>query len=194
MLITSGIFDVLIGLDFQFYNGSHAIGIIAVGDILFLPLIAFAVAAAGGSIASDPGENGTQEDVSRKAPISEAGDANVLTAFDALMRDKKLYRDPDLTLNRLSRRLGMPSRQISGAVNRLHGRNVSQVVNEYRVEEAKRLLADTDRTVSEIMLESGFQTKSNFNREFLRVTGISPSAFRQSRKADPSGAVSEPAT
>ena len=120
--------------------------------------------------------------------------ASVLAAFDALMRNKKLYRDPDLTLNRLSRRLGIPSRQISGAVNRLRDRNVSQAVNAYRIEEAKRLLSETDRPVSEIMLESGFQTKSNFNREFLRVTGISPSAFRQSLEVDVSDPIPESET
>jgi AraC-like DNA-binding protein len=180
MLITSAIFDVLIGLDFQFYHGSHAVGIIAVGDIVFLPLIAYAVAVAGGSVAAaDPGEDEVQEDVPQDGPVLAAEDANTFAAFDTLMREKKLYRDHDLTLNRLARRLGTPSRQISGAVNRLRGRNVSQVVNEYRIEEAKRLLSETDRPVTEIMLESGFQTKSNFNREFLRVTGMSPSAWRR---------------
>jgi AraC-like DNA-binding protein len=188
MLITSGIFDVLIGLDFQFYRGSHVIGIIAVGDMLFLPLIAYAVAVAGGSIAAAPGEQSAQENAPQKDQILVAEDPTVLAAFDALMRDKKMYRDPDLTLNRLSRRLGISARQISGAINRLHGRNVSQAVNAYRIDEAKRLLSETDRSVSEIMLESGFQTKSNFNREFLRVTGISPTAFRLSLQVD----VSEP--
>ena len=37
----------------------------------------------------------------------------------------------------------------------------------------------------QIMFEVGFLTKSNFNREFLRVTGKSPSACRAERKAAP---------
>ena len=96
-----------------------------------------------------------------------------------LMREKELFRDPDLTLNRLARRAGIPARQISGAVNRVQGRNVSQMVNEYRIAEAKRLLRENDLAVTQVMLESGFQTKSNFNREFLRATGMTPSDYRR---------------
>ncbi|WP_425336232.1 helix-turn-helix domain-containing protein [Sinorhizobium garamanticum] len=55
-----------------------------------------------------------------------------------------------------------------------------QVVNEYRIEEAKRLLAQSNLPVTTIIFEAGFQTKSNFNREFLRVTGMSPSDYRRS--------------
>lgn len=60
----------------------------------------------------------------------------------------------------------------------MHGRNISQIVNEYRVGDAKRRLVTTSEPVTTIMLESGFGTKSNFNREFLRVTGMTPTAFR----------------
>jgi AraC-like DNA-binding protein len=42
------------------------------------------------------------------------------------------------------------------------------------------LLAFTDEPVTQVMFEAGFQTKSNFNREFLRVTGMSPSDYRRS--------------
>jgi AraC-like DNA-binding protein len=180
MLVGDSIVDLLIDMDFQFYRGSHAPGIIAVADLLFLPLVAYAVLVAGSSVTAESNESGAPaEDTSERARVPVAEDASVFAAFDALMRDKKLFRDPDLTLNRLARRLGVPSRQISGAVNRLHGRNVSQVVNEYRIAEAKRLLSETELSVTEIMLQSGFQTKSNFNREFLRVTGTSPSAWRR---------------
>lgn len=176
MLIISGIFDVLIGIDFALYRGGHVVGIIALGDVLLLPLLAFAVSAAGNSVTADePGP----EEAPQSATDPTADDAAIFEAFDVLMQDRKLFRDPDLTLNRLARRLGKPARQVSGAVNRLTGRNVSQVVNEYRIGEAKRLLSETAQPVTQIMLEAGFQTKSNFNREFLRVTGVSPSAWRQ---------------
>jgi AraC-like DNA-binding protein len=46
------------------------------------------------------------------------------------------------------------------------------------VREACRSLADTDEPITRIMFDAGFQTKSNFNREFLRVTGMSPKAWR----------------
>jgi len=92
---------------------------------------------------------------------------------------QKLYRDENLNLTRLARRAGIPARRISGAINRLTSKNVSQYVNDHRITEACRLLKDTDHAVTTIMFESGFQTKSNFNREFRRVTGVSPMAWRE---------------
>lgn len=52
-------------------------------------------------------------------------------------------------------------------------------MNEYRIAEAQQLLKDSAMPVTSVMFESGFQIKSNFNREFLRVTGMSPSEYRR---------------
>ena len=112
-----------------------------------------------------------------------AADAVIVARIEAAMQEKRLYRDPDLTLDRLARRMGIPARQISGALNRKHDRNVSQVVNDYRIAEAQRGLRDSDAPVTQIMLDCGFQTKSNFNREFRRVTGTSPSDYRRAGSA-----------
>lgn len=60
--------------------------------------------------------------------------------------------------------------------------SVSQYVNGYRVQAACELLEAGDEPISAVMFEGGFLTKSNFNREFLRVTGKSPSAWRNSRR------------
>ena len=91
-----------------------------------------------------------------------------------------MFKDPDLSLNRLARKLGIPARKISSAVNQTHNENISKVINAYRVEYAKILLKQSDETITDIFLNSGFQTKSNFNREFSRVTGQTPSEFRSS--------------
>lgn len=55
---------------------------------------------------------------------------------------------------------------------------LSQFVNRYRVELACRALA-AGTSVTEAMFEAGFRTKSNFNREFRRVTGQSPTGWQQ---------------
>jgi AraC-like DNA-binding protein len=47
------------------------------------------------------------------------------------------------------------------------------------VREAQRLLKETEESVVQIALEAGFMTKSNFNREFLRVSGQSPTDWRR---------------
>ena len=110
-------------------------------------------------------------------------DETLLASLEALLAGQKLYADPALTLARLARRLGVPARAVSQAVNRARGMNVSQFINNFRVAEAQRLLRQTDQPVTDIMLAAGFQTKSNFNREFRRVTGDSPSGWRARQAA-----------
>ncbi|MBP1853311.1 helix-turn-helix domain-containing protein [Rhizobium halophytocola] len=104
------------------------------------------------------------------------------------MARARLYADTDLNLARLARRLGRPARSLSNAVNRVHGLSVSQYVNDFRVAEACRLLRDTEAPVTRILYEAGFLTKSNFNREFLRVTGMTPTAWRTAQDRGEAGA------
>ena len=120
-----------------------------------------------------------------KAPVLTAETAltteqhlAIVTELDALMQDKQLYKDMELNLKRIAHRLRRPPRHVSEAVNRCRGMSVSVYVNNFRVEEACRLLRETDEPVTQITFASGFLTKSNFNREFLRVRGMSPKAFR----------------
>lgn len=124
--------------------------------------------------------DGTTEDsagaAAPEAPRQSEEDAELISRLDALMQRDRPYLDPDLTLTRLARRLHVPIKHLSAAINRATGENVSRYVNGFRVRNACALLDGGD-TVTEAMLGSGFNTKSNFNREFARVTGQSPSAF-----------------
>lgn len=104
----------------------------------------------------------------------------IVAKFDALMKDHQVFKDPDLSLNRVARKLGIPARKISSAVNQTHHQNISKVINAYRIEHAKTLLMQSDEAITDIFLSSGFQTKSNFNREFSRITGQTPSEYRSS--------------
>jgi len=54
-------------------------------------------------------------------------------------------------------------------------------LQRYRVNQAKHLLKDTDRAITEIALDVGFSDNSYFSRIFRRITGISPDKFRHKR-------------
>lgn len=105
----------------------------------------------------------------------------IIAKLDEHMRVHRPFVDPDLTLARLARKLAVPAKQLSAAINHVKGENVSRYVNRQRIEDACGRLMD-GQSVTNAMLESGFNTKSNFNREFLRVKGISPSKWLQDRK------------
>lgn len=88
-----------------------------------------------------------------------------------------------LHLDRLARKLDIPARQISSAINRATAENLSQYVNEHRIAEACALFVETGKAVTEIMFEVGFQTKSNFNCEFRCVIEMPPLEWRKWKAA-----------
>ena len=112
--------------------------------------------------------------------VNEA--TTTLLQIKAYLDSNPLYLDPDLNLTKLARKIGIPPRQVSTAINQQTGLSVSQFINELRINVASRLLLETDQTVTKILLESGFNTKSNFNREFKHKTGMSPSQWRKTNK------------
>lgn len=120
---------------------------------------------------------GDPKELARPEP-SEASevDTAIVARLDALMRAETPYLDPDLTLSRLARRLKLPAKTLSSAINRATGENVSRHINRFRIDHACARLKAGDN-VTAAMLSSGFNTKSNFNREFIRVTGKSPTAW-----------------
>ncbi|MDX1383755.1 MAG: helix-turn-helix domain-containing protein [Thermoanaerobaculia bacterium] len=98
------------------------------------------------------------------------------------LQEERTYLDPSLTLGGLAERLGVAPRTLSQVVNSQLGQSFSELVNGYRVEEAKRLLADPERDrepVLDLALEAGFNSKSSFNEAFKRITGTTPSQYRR---------------
>ncbi|MFK0161057.1 helix-turn-helix domain-containing protein [Rhizobium sp. NPDC090279] len=177
-LLLSAAVDTFIWLDFAWAGGEYALKIITFGNLAALAILAIAAAAASHSHA--PAD---KAEIVR--PPEFLQDQQTLAAVQTLMKDRHAYRDVDLNLDRLARKLAIPARQISAAINRATGKNVSQYVNEYRIAEACSLLAETEKPVTEIMFDVGFQTKSNFNREFRRVTDTTPLEWRE-RSLSPS--------
>lgn len=176
-LCLSALFDLVVFLDFEWTKGGHVEALVGFANLIGLVLLGLTAMIAGRSIAAPEATAG-------EAPIivTSSYDRDVLSRIETLMRDQKLFRDENLNLSRLARRAGIPGRHISGAVNRLTRKNVSQYVNEFRIAETCRLLKDTDMSVTAAMFESGFQTKSNFNREFRRLINLSPASWREQNR------------
>jgi len=100
--------------------------------------------------------------------------------IETLMLESQIFADPGLTLARLGRRLGVPAREVSVAVNRVTSDNMSKYINAHRIRRAAELLSTTTLPVTEIMLEVGFQSKSTFNTEFRRIYNQTPTEHRKS--------------
>lgn len=96
------------------------------------------------------------------------------------MKNRKVYLDPDLSLEQLSEITSLPQRLLSSIVNRQFEKNFFEFVNYYRVEHAKSLLNDKNKKISmlDVMAESGFNSKSAFNRFFKKFTGMTPTQYK----------------
>lgn len=165
VLFVSGVTDVIIGFDFLLTSGAN-MGRIAgfASSASLLVLILLWVLYSRRKV--EPVVQGSEE-------------ASLFPKVDALVRAERLFADPDINLSRMARRLHMPARDVSKAINQATDLNVSQYVNGLRIEEACRVMAETETSITEVVFQLGFNTKSNFNREFLRVKGVAPSVWRK---------------
>lgn len=183
MLLFSAIIDGALSLDFMFADGAHAMLILAIGHGFLLPILALAVIWINAHTKVAEPINEEEAPVSLLDKASDGQNEEeakaIMDQVTHILKGQQLYLDPDLTLAKLARKSGVPSRLISNSVNQVYQLNISQWVNRYRIEHAQTLLKQTDLPVTQVYLESGFQTKSNFHREFSRQVGSTPSAYRK---------------
>ncbi len=106
-------------------------------------------------------------------------------SIEAAISADKLYLSPGLKLADLAAASGLTAREASQAINACFGENFSSYINRYRARHARDLLeqAGERRTLMEIALESGFNSKTAFNEFFKRETGVAPSVFAGRRRS-----------
>ena len=93
------------------------------------------------------------------------------------MDDERPWLEPELTLAELAQRLRLHPAQLSRLINLGCSQSFSDFINTYRVAEAQRKLADprfAHYSLVGVALESGFNSKSTFNRVFKKLTGQVP--------------------
>ncbi|MEM7330928.1 MAG: helix-turn-helix domain-containing protein [Chloroflexota bacterium] len=98
-----------------------------------------------------------------------------------LMETERPYLENKLTLQQLAAQLDVSPNHLSQVINDHLMLNFFDFVNRYRVNEAKRLLlTDQRRSVLDIALDAGFNSKSPFYKSFREHTGMTPLQFRKS--------------
>jgi AraC-like DNA-binding protein len=109
-------------------------------------------------------------------------DPEYVDRINSFMEVQKPYLKSNITLDTLSELMDVPARELSAILNGHFKMNFYEFINNYRIEEAKRLIqADTDRqkTVSDIFLEVGFNSKSVFNTFFKKNVGMTPTEYKK---------------
>ena len=87
---------------------------------------------------------------------------NIADNADRIMRERRLYLNSSLTLDKLAREIGSNRTYLSKALSEKKGMNYRSYLNEYRVKYAKELLCSKDYTLLDIAIVSGFKNEKTF--------------------------------
>ncbi len=99
-----------------------------------------------------------------------------------IMTEKKPYLNEKLTISDLANMLNISRHHLTQIINENLNKNFYNFVNEYRIEEVKKMLLDDKKkhySILAIAYECGFNSKSTFNTLFKKYTGITPSEYRK---------------
>lgn len=98
------------------------------------------------------------------------------------LAEKKVFLDSNLKLAKLAENIGLTAHQLSYLINQEYQMSYSDLVNEYRITEAKRLLEDPEirkEKLLRIAFDVGFSNKTSFFNAFKKHTGKTPSEWRE---------------
>lgn len=120
----------------------------------------------------------------RKSTAGETNLPQFLKKLSAYMEKERPFLNPELTIQELADHLEVERPYLTRVLNDRLEKNFFAFINEYRVDEAKRRLADSENdhlTLLAVALDSGFNSKSSFNTVFKQYSGMTPSDFRKKR-------------
>jgi len=124
---------------------------------------------------------GLQRKASLKAGLDKTKLESLLVRVISLVENEKIYQEPELTLQQLADKLNVPAYQVSLTLNEGMKRTFYDLINGYRVNEAKKLLTDSKNknfTILSVGFEAGFNSKTAFNTVFKKLTGLTPTEYR----------------
>lgn len=170
-------------------TGAEVFGWTAVGSLVFavvqsggtlMVTAAFAVWLLRPDTAQWPGE---KDSIRPPRPAVPQGTDSALIAQIQRTMVEGIWREEGLTIGALARHLCVPEHRVRRAINGgLGHRNFSSFINSARIEAAKAMLRDPQKshtTVLEIAYAVGFASLGPFNRAFRAETGQSPTEFRR---------------
>lgn len=111
--------------------------------------------------------------------LEKTGHAEV----DKLISYLKEHYGQEISLKLLAGQVSMDEKYVSTLFKKKTGMNILQFMHTLRIEESKRLLLQTDLTVSEIGTRAGYENDNYFIKMFKRFTGLTPSVFRIQHRA-----------
>ncbi len=118
--------------------------------------------------------------------LSDVHRAKLLDNIRRVMENTDEFCSPDFSIERLAQLVDSNSRYVSEAINEGYGKNFRTFLNEYRINEAMRRLADSEHfggfTIKAIAESVGYKSQANFITVFTKTTGMKPSMYQKISK------------
>ena len=112
--------------------------------------------------------------------IEEETASIYIQKLEYLMQKQTLYKDANLTLNKLAKPIGISSAVLSQLLNDNLDTSFSSYVNRFRINAAKAKLAENNTITMDVLAEEvGFNSQSTFYSAFRKSTGTTPARFRE---------------
>ena len=123
----------------------------------------------------------------QKSSLTAEEARRIYNQLHQLMLKDKLFKDPELNLGQLAGNLNVHSNVLSQIINSFENKTFYDYINSLRIEEFKTLVTDPvnrQYTLLSLAYECGFNSKTAFNRNFKKVTALSPSEYLTQIKVD----------
>ena len=125
--------------------------------------------------------------------LAESDALLLLASLHQIMQEQQLYLNPNLTLAQLAKKAGSLQTTVSQVLNDNLNKSFNLYVNEFRIEDAKKLLHNEPHLNMELVAERcGFNSNSTFFAAFKKIVGQTPASYRATLEASPFPSPSSP--
>ena len=160
----------------------------SIKNIIFIGLNAITVFTTGFFIIAHPDVITTLGTIisdklkSKPFSISESEAGVQIAKLEQLMKDERVYLDPQLNEKRLAEQLELQTYYLSKLMNEHVKCSFKEYINRARIEETKRLLESekaNELTLFAIAIDSGFSSESVFYSNFKKFVGMTPNQYKK---------------
>lgn len=115
-----------------------------------------------------------------KSTLNEDTALRIYNDLNKIMLTEKLYQNAELKLDDLAEALNVLPNHLSQVINSIENKNFYDYVNQLRIDDFIKMISmpGTQKfTLLSLAFECGFNSKTSFNRNFKKVTGLTPSEY-----------------
>lgn len=124
---------------------------------------------------------GSNKPVYKKSGLTSDNSNIIIEEILKMMEEKKMFLNPDLKLEELAIKMGVPKHHITEALNVNLNKTFYQLINEYRVAAVKEKIKNSSSKDNLLFLayDCGFNSKTTFFKYFKMIEGLTPSQYRK---------------